>query len=124
MTNRYTFVLFFVIGATMGAVLSTISVATPVNILAPPAQTIQIPAPGNPDHYVSTRTVLDLVDVLTSIHKEAEALKVELQSTREEARRIVQAMIQEINRLRSRPTLKPVDPTIAQPEDEDDPYNT
>lgn len=106
-----------IIGATIGWFIVA-PITTPINVISPPAETIQIPPDPifrdpAPEHYVNATTVLDLVDVLADIHKEAKATKAELEAVKREAQQIIQAMVMEIQRLQARPTVTPTEPTPA-----------
>jgi len=114
-TTLALFGTFLLAGVAIGLLLFA-PVTTPINIISPPSETIQVapeptPAPvyRDPDLYVNATTVLDLVDVLADIHKEAKAAKAELEAVKVEAQQIIRAMLQEIQRLNSKPTVDPTD---------------
>lgn len=101
------FVVFLMAGMAFGLYFTP----TPINVLTPP-ETIQVapeptPVYRDPDLYVNATTVLDLVDVLADIHKEAKATKAELEAVKAEAQQIIRAMLQEIQRLNAKPTVDP-----------------
>lgn len=72
------------------------------------------PTPAPPPPYVvherpvtSLEMVVGLADLVADLHTEAKATRSELYRTKQEARRIIQAMVQEINRLRATPRPTP-----------------